>query len=122
VNEKPAASTVAEDERLERLAREIEAERQEVAKEDPPPNDAPISEGPERDTGRIGHEFVGSILAGGVVGWLLGEEFSAAVSGTVIGVIAGFAVGAAHVWRVMNDVDRAVGFAPKKDQKKQDKV
>ncbi len=64
---------------------------------------------------RLGFEFMGAVLAGIGLGWLIDGAANTSPWGMLIGLFAGFIAGAANAWRTTMGIDRAVGLRPREN-------
>lgn len=90
------------------LANRIKAAQQDDAAHADPA--APVSDREALSAGRVGFEFMGAVLAGIGIGWLIDGQFGTSPWGMLIGLFAGFVAGIANAWRVTSGVTQAVGW------------
>ncbi|MDX2027030.1 MAG: AtpZ/AtpI family protein [Alphaproteobacteria bacterium] len=60
--------------------------------------------------GRVGYEFVGTILGCMLIGWLLDRWVGTSPWGILVMLAIGFGVGMFNVWRALNGYDQSVGL------------
>ncbi|MGB4100438.1 MAG: AtpZ/AtpI family protein [Alphaproteobacteria bacterium] len=78
----------------------------------------PVTDRQALSAGRIGFEFMGAVLAGLGIGWLVDGQFATSPWGVLIGLFAGFVAGIANAWRTLSGVTQAVGWRPPPGKKR----
>ncbi len=84
---------------------------------DVPDDTAALASGRDAlSAGRVGFEFMGAVLAGIGLGWLIDGQFGTSPWGTLVGLVSGFVAGIANARRQLSGVTQAIGRrdAPKK--------
>ena len=68
---------------------------------------------------RAGAELITFIIAGGLIGWLLDAQFGTKPLLLILFLLAGVCTGFYEVYRITNNMGRAVGYAGAKKKEKQ---
>ncbi len=101
---------------VQELASRIKAaQHAETAHTDPV---LPVSDRQALSAGRVGFEFMGAVLAGLGIGWLIDGQFDTSPWGVLIGLFAGFVAGIANARRALSGITQAVGWRAVPGKKK----